>query len=124
MGHGDEIVFTDAHFPAESIGPPVIRMDGLSIDRILEGVMPLLVLDQYDDHPVAMMEVVPGDSVDQSIEDSYLQIINQYEKQERQVVKIERFDFYARAKNAFAIVISGDTRKYANILLKKGVTPA
>jgi L-fucose mutarotase len=124
MGHGDEIVIADAHFPAESLGPPVIRMDGVGIDLILEGIMPLLVLDQYDEHPVAMMEVVPGDSADESVATGYLRIINRYEGRECGVTRIERFAFYARAKSAFAIVVSGDTRKYANVLLKKGVTPA
>ncbi|MBN2104153.1 L-fucose mutarotase [bacterium] len=122
MGHGDEIVFSDAHFPAESLGPPVIRMDGIDIDTILKGVMPLLALDQYAD-PVIMMDVVQGDSEDKSIENGYLEIINAFEEKSHIVTKIERFAFYDRARSAFAIVISGDVRKYANIILKKGVIP-
>ena len=31
MGHGDEIVLADAHFPGESFNPRVIRADGLKI---------------------------------------------------------------------------------------------
>ncbi|MFC1569469.1 L-fucose mutarotase [bacterium] len=123
MGHGDEIVFADAHFPAESMGPPVIRMDGIDIETILKGIMPLFVLDQYDDQAVIMMDVVSGDTPDLKVEQGYLQIINQYEDKSWDVTKIERFTFYERARNAFIIVISGDVRKYANLILKKGVIP-
>ena len=118
MGHGDEIVFADAHFPAESLGPPVIRMDGVGIDAILEGVMPLIVLDQYDEKAVMMMEVVPGDTPDPNVENGYSEIIQRNEKKAWPVTKIER------AKRAFAIVVSGDVRKYANVILKKGVIPS
>ena len=123
MGHGDEIVFADAHFPAESLGPPVIRMDGVGINAILEGVMPLIVLDQYDEKAVMMMEVVPGDTPDPNVENGYSEIIQRNEKKVWPVTKIERFAFYERAKRAFAIVVSGDVRKYANVILKKGVIP-
>jgi L-fucose mutarotase len=124
MGHGDEIVFADAHFPAESLGPPVIRMDGVDIETLLRGVMPLLVLDQYDEEAVIMMDVVPGDRPEPSVEKGYLAIIRDYEKKAWNVTRIERFAFYNRAAKAFAIVVSGDTRKYANLILKKGVIPA
>ena len=124
MGHGDEIVFADAHFPAESIGPPVIRMDGVDIETLLRGVMPLLVLDQYDEEAVVMMDVVPGDIPDPSVEQGYLTIIHDYEEKSWNITRIERFAFYKRAAKTFAIVVSGDTRKYANLILKKGVTPA
>lgn len=123
MGHGDEIVFADAHFPAESLGPDVIRCDGVDINTLLEGVMPLIVLDQYDKQNAIMMEVVPGDTCDESVEKGYLEIINKNEKKAQKITKIERFDFYDQARDAFAIVISGDVRKYANLILKKGVIP-
>ena len=121
MGHGDEIVFADAHFPAESLGPAVIRMDGVYIETLLKGVMPLLELDQYDREAVIMMEVVPGDKYDPAVEEGYLAVIREHEKKEWKVTRMERFAFYKRAAGAFAIVVSGDTRKYANLILKKGV---
>ncbi|HDQ44220.1 MAG TPA: L-fucose mutarotase [bacterium] len=121
MGHGDEIVLADAHFPAESLGPPVIRMDGVGIDAILDGVMSLIVLDQYDEEAVVMMETVPGDTADPELEKGYSGIIQRHEKKSWPVTKIGRFAFYERAGNAFAVVVSGDVRKYANVILKKGV---
>ena len=61
MGHGDEIVLADAHFPGETFNNNVIRADGLNIATLLEGIMPLFILDQYVDNPLAMMAAVPGD---------------------------------------------------------------
>ena len=124
MGHGDEIVFADAHFPAESIGPCCIRADGLCIAGLLDAVLPLLALDEYVDAPATMMAAVSGDSADPELEKSYQQLITKHWPDTPPIAKIERFDFYARAGKAFAVVASGDTAKYANIILKKGVTPS
>jgi L-fucose mutarotase len=35
--------------------------------------------------------------------------------------KLERFEFYERAKTAYAIVATGETALYGNIILKKGI---
>jgi L-fucose mutarotase len=34
---------------------------------------------------------------------------------------MERYAFYHRTKKAFAVVATGETAQYANIILKKGV---
>ena len=68
MGHGDEIVFADAHFPGHSTNRQVIRADGLLIEDLLDAVLPLFALDSYVDDPVVMMECVPGDTPDLSVE--------------------------------------------------------
>ena len=70
MGHGDEIVVVDGNYPANSAGPPVIRLDG---------------------------------------------------EQHVSLIKLERFAFYAKAADAFAIVVTGERRLYGNIILKKGI---
>src|SRR5690606_40879106 len=72
MGHGDELVLADAHFPGESIGRRVVRADGLRIADLLEAIMPLFELDTYVPHPLLMMEPVPGDVLDPAVETSYL----------------------------------------------------
>lgn len=123
MGHGDEIVFADAHFPAESINTFVIRMDGIKITDLLHAVLPLLALDEYVDFPVIMMAPAKEDSLDKALITSYRAAITKNCPQIPDINFIDRFDFYERAKLAFAIVVSGETRKYGNILLKKGVTP-
>ena len=123
MGHGDEIILADAHFPGESIGPQVIRADGLRVPDLLDGILPLFVLDGYVDDPLVMMEAVPGDKLDPAVEDAYRQVIVKHRPDAPPIARIERFAFYDRSKEAFAIVMTGETAKYANIILKKGVTP-
>jgi L-fucose mutarotase len=122
MGHGDEIVFADAHFPGESSNDYVIRADGLGIEALLDAVLPLFALDTYVDDPVVMMACVPGDEPDPEVEAGYQRVISRYAPGTPDIKFIDRFDFYERASQAFTVVMSGDTRKYANIILKKGVS--
>ncbi|WP_061708211.1 L-fucose mutarotase [Pseudenterobacter timonensis] len=121
MGHGDEIIFADAHFPAHSLGPAVIRADGLRVSELLAAIIPLFELDSYAD-PLVMMAPVEGDTLDPEVEARYLKALFNGE-QGRGVMRIDRYAFYERAQKAFAIVVTGETAKYGNILLKKGVTP-
>ncbi|WP_297089370.1 L-fucose mutarotase [uncultured Draconibacterium sp.] len=123
MGHGDEIVLADAHFPAESFNNNVLRADGLKIPELLAAILPLFELDQYTDHPLMMMSAVEGDTLDPQVEDSYLESIRKTNPEVKPVLRIERFDFYERTKSAFAVVVTGELAKYGNIILKKGVTP-
>ena len=123
MGHGDEIVLADAHFPGESYNARVLRADGLHIADLLGAILPLFALDSYVDSPVMMMDAVPGDTLDPTVETSYRAAIERYWPDTPPISRIERFAFYARAQNAFAVVMTGETAKYGNIILKKGVTP-
>lgn len=122
MGHGDEIILADAHFPGHSIGPRVIRADGISIRNLLEGIMPLVELDSYAP-PLVMMQVVPGDVLDPAVERDYMDAIRRHAPAAPIPERIDRHAFYTRARGAFAIVMTGELRKYGNLLLKKGVTP-
>ena len=123
MGHGDEIVFADAHFPGESHNTNVIRADGLRIAPLLEAIAPLFILDQYVDNPLGMMDAVEGDTLDPTVESSYLAAIHDYWPETKPPERIERFAFYERARTACAVIMTGETAKYGNIILKKGVTP-
>ena len=118
MGHGDEIVFSDAHFPAHTMNTRVIRADGLGCDEILKGLAPLVELDSYAT-PVIMMEAVKGDTLDPEVEKKYRAALGYKGTIER----MERYAFYERAKKAYAVVLTGETAKYGNIIIKKGVTP-
>jgi L-fucose mutarotase len=124
MGHGDEIVLADAHFPGESLGVPVVRADGLRISPLLDAILPLFELDGYVEAPMVMMAAVAGDTLDPSVESSYRQTVDRHAPKAPPIARIDRFAFYDRARKAFAIVMTGETAKYGNILLKKGVTPA
>ncbi len=123
MGHGDEIVLADAFFPGEACNARVIRADGIRIPQLLDGILALINLDSYVEDPVVMMAPVPGDALDEEVERSYRAVIDARWSGTPPTVRIERFAFYERAKKAFAVVMTGETVKYGNIILKKGVVP-
>lgn len=121
MGHGDEIVLADAHFPGETFNPRVLRADGLRIPALLEAVLPLFPLDPYVPAPLAMMDAVPGDTLDPAVEASYRTAMRTAEVADARIERVERFAFYERTRSAFAVLMTGETAKYGNIILKKGV---
>ena len=123
MGHGDEIILADAHFPGESFNNRVLRADGLCISDLLEAILPLFELDAYVSAPLTMMTAVEGDELEPAVEVSYLNAIHKTNPSVAPVERIERIAFYERAKKAFAVVMTGEIAKYGNIILKKGVTP-
>ncbi|MEY8750991.1 L-fucose mutarotase [Alkalicoccobacillus gibsonii] len=116
MGHGDEIVLADAHFPAASHTSRLIRSDGITIPALLDAILPLFPLDQYVQEPLSLMQVVEGDRVETPIWGVYQEKVGSTSFE-----YLERFDFYERAKQAYAIVATGEKSQYANIILKKGV---
>ncbi len=124
MGHSDRIVIADGNFSAESMGKNaiVIRMDGHGIPEILEAILELFPLDTYVEHPVNLMQVMPGDTVETPIWDVYQEIVSRFDdRKEKAIGQIERFAFYEEAKKAYAIIATGESALYANILLQKGV---
>lgn len=121
MGHGDELVLADAHFPGQSIHNNVIRADGLKIDSLLDAILPLFELDQYVDAPLLMMAATEGDQLDPTVEDGYMKAISRHVSGASAIKRIDRFEFYERTKACYAVVMTGETKKYGNILLKKGV---
>ena len=123
MGHGDEIVLADAHFPGESMGRRCLRSDGLRVPDLLEAILPLFCLDAYVEDPVIMMAPVPGDQLDPSVEASYRHVVDRHWPATPPIAQLERFTFYERAQAAYAVVRTGETAKYGNVILKKVVTP-
>lgn len=124
MGHSDRLVIADGNFPVESVGKnaKVVRMDGHGTCEILEAVLQLFPLDTYVEHPVNLMQVMPGDDVETPIWDSYYDIVkNADERGKSAVGQIERFEFYEQARSAYAIIATGEGALYANVMLQKGV---
>lgn len=123
MGHGDEIILADGNFPSESMGKDcvVIRADGHGVPQLLDAVLTLMPLDQYSEKPVALMQVVSGDPCVPTIWEEYKSILKKHEEDSEAIEMVERFEFYERAKKAYAIVATGEEAIYANVLLKKGV---
>ena len=123
MGHGDEIVLADSHFPGTTMNPRVLRADGLRISDLLDAILPLFELDAYVSDPLVMMAAVESDTLDPTVEESYLVPILKHAPDAPAIYRIDRNSFYHRAKAAYAVVMTGETAKYGNIILKKGVTP-
>ncbi|MGO4109285.1 RbsD/FucU family protein [Paenibacillus sp. YAF4_2] len=121
MGHSDELVLADGNFPAASHAQRLVRCDGHSVPELLDVILQLFPLDQYVEKPAALMQVVPGDPAETPIWEQYRSIIVQRSGLEEPFEKVERFAFYERAKKAYAIVATGESAIYANLILKKGV---
>ena len=124
MGHSDRLVIADGNVPAETMGKNaiVIRMDGHGTCEILEAILQLFPLDTYVEHPVNLMQVMPGDPVETPVWESYKEIVKKADERGAEAVgEIERFAFYEQAKTAYAIIATGESALYANIMLQKGV---
>lgn len=121
MGHGDEIVLADGNFPSEAIGQRVVRLDAHAGTDVLKAIMSVFPIDTYSDPNAFLMEVVPGDNVETPIWDEYSHIMKESERETVRIGHIERFAFYERAKKAYAVIATGETALYANLILKKGV---
>jgi len=123
MGHGDELVLSDAFYPADSCNNRVLRADGIKIPALLDGILRLINIDPYVPDALVMMQAVQGDSLDPAVETSYANAIKNIYPDAPKITRIDRFAFYERSKSAFAIVVTGETVKYGNIIIKKGVVP-
>ena len=124
MGHSDRLVIADGNFPSESIGKnaKVIRCDGHGVPELLDAILTLFPLDTYVENPVSLMQVMPGDNAETPIWDEYKKIVSKYdERGEKAIGQIERFAFYEEAKTAYAVIATGESALYANVMLQKGV---
>ena len=126
MGHSDRICIADGNFPSESMGKDaiVIRMDGHGIPEILDAILAVFPLDAYVDEPAVLMQLMERDKgrVATPIWDEYADIIAKHDERGRSAMgNIDRFDFYEEAKKCYAIIATGESAIYANIMLQKGV---
>jgi L-fucose mutarotase len=121
MGHGDELVIADGNFPSASVAQRLVRADGLGCSVLLDAILSIFPLDQYVEQPVALMAVVPSDPYKPVIWDDYRKIVQQHEPTFTDFEYVERFAFYERAREAYAVLATSEMALYANIILKKGV---
>ncbi len=119
MGHGDELVIADANFPAETVARRLLRVPGVDGGQLLEAILPLFPLDAYVDAPACVMDLTAGDKAKGMPEPAVWQVYREATGQELGL--IERFAFYERAKEAYAVIQTGEERQYGNLLLVKGV---
>ena len=123
MGHGDEIVIVDANFPAESCANRIERLAGVSATEALTAILGIMPLDSFVPDPARTMQVVGDPDAVPPIVAEFQEIINATADHPAEVRSVERHAFYEQASKAFVVVMTGETAKYGNIILKKGVTP-
>ncbi|TRL40755.1 RbsD/FucU family protein [Rhizobium straminoryzae] len=117
MGHGDEIAIVDANFPGTTNARRLVRLDGISVTEATRAILTVLPLDDFVDVPVFTMEVVGSpEEVPPAVAE-----LRALVGERGACGTLERHAFYARARDCFAIVQTGETRLYGNIILKKGV---
>jgi L-fucose mutarotase len=121
MGHGDEVAIVDANFPADSAGPPVVRLDGVPSPRALDAVLSVMPLDDFVPEAVWRMEVVGDPQAEQPIFAEFREAIARQAGPGFRLASLERFAFYERASAAYAVIATGERRLYGNVILKKGI---
>lgn len=123
MGHGDDLVLADAHFPASSVArqghAQLVRMPGLSVTKVLDAVLQVLPLDTFGTACGWTMEVVGDAQAVPPAVNEFRQALARHGRKD--VATLERFAFYEQAQRSFVIVQTGDQRTYANLMLRKGV---
>jgi L-fucose mutarotase len=120
MGHSDELVLGDSNFPGATMSRRLLHADGLSVSTLLEGIAPLFPFETYAD-PLIMMQVVAGDKLDPAVEADYMQVLRRSDPSVPPPIRIEKFAFYERSRNAYAVLMTGETRLYGCLIIKKGV---
>ena len=128
MGHGDQIVIADTNFPADSVAQDTVqgellRMDNLTAAQATEAVLSVMPLDTFVDDFAGRMQVVDEPDTIPPIQVEVQKAINKAEGRERPMVSIERFDFYDAARNAYAVIQTGERRFYGCFIFRKGVIP-
>ncbi len=117
MGHGDEIVFADADFPAAAHSRRMIRADGLDVATLLAAVLPFFPLDSFVDNPVITMDCSPWGDEPESY-GRFREIVRKHEPNFTNFELMERFALYERTVKAYVVVVTGEPD--GNIILKKG----
>ena len=122
MGHGDYLVIADANFPAGSVAKRLVRSEGVTTPQMLAAVLSVLPLDTFTNSAVCVMEVVDSPGVLAPITDEFRKIVVARAGQKfSKIVGLERFAFYERAHQAYAVIATGERRLYGNIILQKGI---
>ena len=112
MGHGDEIVLADANFSGERLNKNIIRCDGCEISALLEAILPLFPLDLSVETPWIMMKPSDLSNYDRSVEMGYHELLRQFLPAIKNAKKLERFEFYKRSSEAFAVVMTGTLNRF------------
>ena len=121
MGHGDEIAVVDANFPAATMAKRLIRLDGVDALRAVAAILTLLPLDDFIEHPASRMQVVGDPKAVPPVCREFQKLVDRAAGKALPLAAIERHAFYERVKACYAVVATGETRLYGNLILTKGV---
>lgn len=122
MGHGDDLVIGDSNYPAASNAKRLVRADGQNVPEMLDAILSLFPLDTFVEKPVTLMQVVKGDPTVPEVQDRIRAVVRKHDQRgDAAIGTTERFEFYERAKQAYAIVATTEHGAYGCVILKKGV---
>jgi L-fucose mutarotase len=120
MGHGDELVIGDCNFPAQSMGKRCVRADGVTGTELLDAILSVFPLDTFVEAPLTLMKVAPGMlEGDPPVWAEFRKIADKHQKGAA-FEQIDRFAFYERARNAYAVAATTERALYACLIIKKG----
>jgi len=122
MGHSDYMVIADAGFPGTAHAKRIIRMDSVEIPELLEAILPFFPLDYFVDNSVRLMQKLLHEP-EVAIWETYRKLLDQYDNEHifKEFDFLERLAFYEEAEKAYVVIQTGDTSRYGNIILQKGV---
>ncbi|WP_416067675.1 RbsD/FucU family protein [Rhizobium sp. ZK1] len=120
MGHGDEIVIADGSFPAQTVAKRLIRMEAADLPRMLKAVLSVMPVDESEPDPVIGMEVIDEPDTIVPAHVAIQEALDALPGEPVKLARVERFAFYGRAKEAFAVISTGETLFYGNVIIRKG----
>ncbi|MEM5399872.1 RbsD/FucU family protein [Paraburkholderia unamae] len=126
MGHGDELVVCDANFPADSVARATVlgkllRIDGADAPRAVRAILSVLPLDTFVEAPAMRMEVVGEPDTIPTVQHEAQAEVDAAEGRAVPFAPIERHAFYTRARKAYCVIATGETRGYGCFVFTKGV---
>jgi L-fucose mutarotase len=127
-GHGDDLIICDTNFPADSVARhtvtgELLRMDNLTAAEAIDAILSVMPLDSFVETPAERMEMVGKPNEIPPVQAEVQKVIDTWEGRSWPMGSIERFAFYEKARKAYAVIVTGETRFYGCFVLKKGVIP-
>jgi L-fucose mutarotase len=128
MGHGDDLIICDTNFPADSVARhtvtgELLRMDNLTAAEAIDAILSVMPLDSFVDKPASRMEIVGKPDEVPPVQAEVQKVIDAREGKSWPMGSVERFAFYEKARESYAVIVTGETRFYGCFILKKGVIP-
>jgi L-fucose mutarotase len=127
MGHGDDLIIADTNFPSDSVARDTVLGELLRIDasaaRVARAVLSVMPLDTFVDDAAARMEIVGSPDEIPDVQREVQAEIDAAEGRAWPMISIERYAFYDRSRQAYAVIQTGERRFYGCFAFRKGVIP-